>query len=94
MRACNNKEEAEIGMDGSIRVPHSEINGTSEKVRGYFRRSNNWGIVQIVILEIFAILAYNIIPDNSYNFNTEYNKNSSLVATFIRIFRERRVSYL
>lgn len=80
-------------MDGSIRVPHSEINGTSEKVRGYFRRSNNWGIVQM-ILEIFAILAYNIIPDNSYNFNTEYNKNSSLVATFIRIFRERRVSYL
>lgn len=93
MRACNNKEEAKIGMDGSIRVPHSEINGTSEKVRGYFRRSNNWGIVQM-ILEIFAILAYNIIPDNSYNFNTEYNKNSSLVATFIRIFRERRVSYL
>lgn len=93
MRACNNKEEAEIGMDGSIRVSHSEINGTSEKVRGYFRRSNNWGIVRM-ILEIFAILAYNIIPDNSYNFNTEYNKNSSLVATFIRTFREARVSYL
>lgn len=53
MRACNNKEEAEIGMDGSIRVPHSEINGTSEKVRGYFRRFNNWGIVQM-ILEIFS----------------------------------------
>lgn len=50
--------------------------------------------MQIVILEIFAILAYNIIPDNSYNFNTEYNKNSSLVATFIRTFREARVSYL
>lgn len=82
MRACNNKEETEIGMDGSIRVAYRILKLTERESPQIFTdpiiEESCWRILyRIDRRETHNFhYSYNVIRDNSYNFNTEYKKNS------------------